>query len=368
MTDNNQFNNQFNAQAQEAFFVPGRVAVLSLSALGDLLLALPLIGECRRLFPGVHLTVVCMRPATAALARELGVADDVLSLPANARRSPLSLRHSLRQMKSLCPDMTLQTWASHGTFGNLLAGATAAPVRVGFDSGRLTHHLTHLVPGRDDRHRILLNLDLLGRLGHAGIAPPDGRFLPPVENAAPRFTQGTARARFGRYVVVSAGSDPTLAFKRWPGAKWAALCRVLSQDEGLRCVFVGGADERAAVEAIVAAAGPDAAVNLAGETAFGDVAALIAHSEAVVGTDGMVLHLSSAMGRPCVGLFGPTSPQAVGAWGRGHEVVRLGLPCSPCYGAANIGRGIRCTTYECMRFLPVEAVQARVRAVLSTPV
>src|SRR5438132_2378862 len=68
-----------------------RIVIFSLSALGDLLLAVPVLSASRRIYSGARLVVVCERDGTAAFARELGLADEVIQLPSGARRSPLAL-------------------------------------------------------------------------------------------------------------------------------------------------------------------------------------------------------------------------------------------------------------------------------------
>ncbi|HZO89113.1 MAG TPA: glycosyltransferase family 9 protein [Chthonomonadaceae bacterium] len=339
-----------------------RIVVLALSALGDLILSLPLLGEARRIYRNARFTFVCQRPAVAAFARELGVAEEVVALPPTGRRSPVALCRSLRRMRLLRADITLQSFASHGSFGNLIAGATGAAICCGFESGRFQNRLTHRIPVRPDKHLIDLNLDLLRRLGHREVRNPVSRFLPRIEERSARWPAGSLTARYGPYLVISVGSDPTLAFKRWPAEKWARLTRRLAAD-GLTCVFIGHRSECEGIDRILAMA-DGAGVNLAGETDFADLAAVIASSLGVVATDGMPLHFAAALGKTCVGIFGPTHPDIGGPWGPLHENVYLELPCSPCYGSLTVGKTIACTTHECLRYLPVEEVYQKVLKML----
>ncbi len=338
-----------------------RVSVLCLSALGDVLLALPLMAEIRRVYPGAHVTAVCMRPAAAAMMEEIGVADEVVRLAPNARRSPWALGSSLRQARQIRADIAFQTFSSHGTFGNLILGATRAAIRCGFRDGRFQRFLTHLVPIVGSQHRIILNLNLLRRLGHRDIQPPDGRFLPPFEG---QFSTSTGEADpMSRYVLCSAGSDPKLAFKQWPNEKWHHLCKQLVSD-GFRVVFVGDASQEETNKEILKGIN-GAGINLAGKTTFSELASLISSSAAVVATDGMILHLSAALGKNCVGIFGPTHPEIGGPWGGSHEKVWLGLPCSPCYGSLSVGKSGGCPTRECLVHLPMELVYSKLQGLLA---
>ena len=61
------------------------------------------------------------------------------------------------------------------------------------------------------------------------------------------------------------------------------------------------------------------------------------------------MHIASALGRPLVALFGPTSPVLTGPYGRLESVVRLDLPCSPCFSRS-------CSHQSCLRWLEIEPV------------
>jgi ADP-heptose:LPS heptosyltransferase len=331
---------------------PKHVAVLTISALGDFVLAIPLLQQIRTSFVDPRITVVCLIPAVEALVQETGLADSIVKLPSQSRRSPLQLITALAAIKRIGADITLQTVSSHGTFANLLVAASGAAIRCGFAVGKCQSKLTHTVPMDPTQHRVVLNLNLLRRLGHVDVAEPVGRYFPNIESRSSRFDTDPIWKSFGRYVVVSVGSDPKLYFKRWSADKWVALSRMLSE-RGISPVFVGSASERHEIGSIIDQAGCPA-FNLAGDTSFADLASLINSSLTVVGTDGMVLHMASALDKRCVAIFGPTDPGVVGPWGDMHVKLWMNLPCSPCYGASSLGKGITCKTYECLTSLSVQ--------------
>jgi len=340
-----------------------KIVVLSTSALGELLVTLPLLQESRRIYPDAKITLVCSRKAVARFAEELQTADDIQLLPANARRSPIALFQSIRLMQALQPDILFQAFASHGTLGNILAGASQAKIRCGFSGGRFQSLLTHRIPIDPDWHRITCNVNLLRRLGHADAAEPTGRYLPQIEARSKMYPGGHVGNQHGPYAVLSIGSDPTIAFKRWPIDKWVELCKLLSLD-GITPIFVGDNSIREDGDAVIRAAG-GSGLNLAGETQFTDLAALILSSKVVIATDGMILHFAAAMHKTCVGIFGPSHPSVGGPWGDIHLNVSLSLPCSPCYGAHSCGKGAGCTTHECLTHLSARRVYSRVTAISS---
>jgi heptosyltransferase II len=61
------------------------------------------------------------------------------------------------------------------------------------------------------------------------------------------------------------------------------------------------------------------------------VAQLVSICNLFISNDSGVMHIASAMGVPTVAIFGPTNPVFVHPWRVPHEIVRLGLECSPCF-------------------------------------
>jgi ADP-heptose:LPS heptosyltransferase len=61
------------------------------------------------------------------------------------------------------------------------------------------------------------------------------------------------------------------------------------------------------------------------------------------------MHIASAMGKPLVTIFGPTNPVRTGPFGRMESVVRIDIPCSPCYSR-------RCSHTSCMKWMRAEDV------------
>jgi ADP-heptose:LPS heptosyltransferase len=272
---------------------------------------------------------------------------------------------SLLLVRSLRADIAFQTIASHGTFANLLLGVTGAGTRCGFSNGRFSHLLSHCTGLDDAKHYISSNMDLLRRLGHAELKDPQGRYLPEIERRSEKYPLDGLAARYGPYAVMAVSSDPKLSFKRWSAEKWIPLSRALSL-AGFSLLFVGGPADRREIAEILKEDGIRGE-NMAGETGFEDLAALIQGSEVVIGTDGMLLHFAAAMDKPCVGIFGPTVPRQGGPWRQIHHAVSLSMPCSPCYSSHSAKLPIHCKTQECLRFLPVEKVYQQVLNVLADP-
>jgi lipopolysaccharide heptosyltransferase II len=125
--------------------------------------------------------------------------------------------------------------------------------------------------------------------------------------------------------------------KRWPAEGFAAAAAALVQQTRCRwLVFGAGADwtlaESIAGEIRGAAGDPQSAVNLAGKTSLGELAAALRLCRLLLTNDTGPMHLASAVGTPVVVLFGSTSPEMTGPLPSAHaQILRAGAPCSPCF-------------------------------------
>jgi ADP-heptose:LPS heptosyltransferase len=93
--------------------------------------------------------------------------------------------------------------------------------------------------------------------------------------------------------------------RRWPPARFAAVCRRL-RSAGHRVVITGSAAEHALAVRVAAAAGLTGDAVLA--TGMAELLALVAHARLVISGDTGIAHLATAYRTPSIVLFGPMSP------------------------------------------------------------
>jgi ADP-heptose:LPS heptosyltransferase len=92
-------------------------------------------------------------------------------------------------------------------------------------------------------------------------------------------------------------------------------------------------------------------INIAGKTTLRQLVALLQRAALVVANDSGPMHVAAALGRPLVTQFGPTNPVRTGPFRREDAVLRLDIPCSPCYSRV-------CSHQSCLQWLDVESVLA----------
>ncbi len=145
--------------------------------------------------------------------------------------------------------------------------------------------------------------------------------------------------------------------KRWPPTHFAALAARLAA-EG-RAVWALGGPSDTAAGAEVAALAPDI-VNLAGRTSLVEAIDLIATAAAVVSNNSGLMHVAAALGRPVIGLYGPTSPVFAPPLSQDAVILSLALSCSPCgERVCPLGH------HKCLQDLAPEQVWAAMRPILT---
>lgn len=317
-----------------------RVAVLRLSSLGDVVLALPAAHALARAFPGARLEfwtkeeyadVVRFDPAIThvrALEREARAVEDLVSMGAELEDCDLivDLHGSLRAR--------VLTFRQKGI-------VLRAP------SYRLRR--ARWVRARWSRPRPVPT----ARERYAGALRPLGLSADEV----PRVTPGDeARAWAAGWLRGWAGDGPLVAFcpgarhatKRWPEEHWAAL-HGLVRSRGARVLVLSLAAERAALPALARAVETDPGSRWCTEP-LPRLAALLERCPQAVTHDSGLMHLAAACGARVVALFGSTSPVlGFAPAGMGHVVLCRNEPCQPCtlHGRADCPRG----HFDCLRKL-----------------
>jgi ADP-heptose:LPS heptosyltransferase len=188
--------------------------------------------------------------------------------------------------------------------------------------GGLGAHLGRLTPLRHEPSGLAFR-DWLVATQPAGLAPR----LAPRPGARTRTAELLASAGvapYAPYVLLAPGA--TWPAKAWPAARWVEL---LGRLPGPAAVLrpPTGADELAGR---LDAAGRGA--SLLPVCGLATVLDLLAGAAQVVAVDGGVLHASVGLGRPVVGLFGPTDPELwfpYGGFGP-YRVLCARPHCHPC--------------------------------------
>lgn len=356
----------FGRRAQGTGVGPRRILLLRLERIGDLVMALPAIGDVLALAPEARIDLAVgswNAPLARAIAgihcvetldaRWLARGDEGLGLPAllAAARGWRHRRYDLAI--NFEPDIR----------SNLVLAASGAAWTAGFASGG-GGPLLDLALDYDTRMHTADNARRLVAAAFGREAPRRAAPLLTIPEEAARKASAYLPAVTGPLIGVHASGGR--AVKQWDPQRFGEVARRLVQERDATIVVTGTAADRPLVDAVKAAVPAANVVDASGDLDLLTLAALLQRLDLFVTGDTGPMHLAAVAGTPVVSVFGPSDPVRYGPRGPHDRVVRLDLPCSPC-NRIRLPPD-RCTghTPDCLSLLPADSVTQAALAVLDT--
>ena len=286
-----------------------RVALIRLSALGDIVHTWPLAAALRAGQPSLHLTWVVERPFVPLVEHHPAVDDVVVADTHRWRRQPFASRtwtevkEFRRRLRALSCEVAID---AQGVLKSAAATWwTGAPRRFGLERPWRREALagaayTETIPGsRSQRHVVATNLELARAIGCTPpqLSPPDGRWLATLNRG--RAPAHAARKPFA--VLFPAAGHPAKVLSS------ATLVEIASGITrlGLDVLVVWGPGEEQRATTIAAAAGQG--THLAPPTDLHRLVAVLSEAFLAVGSDTGPIHLAASLGIPTVAVFITTS-------------------------------------------------------------
>jgi lipopolysaccharide heptosyltransferase I len=340
-----------------------RLLIVKISAIGDVIMTLPVLDAFKRSFPDISIDWVTGEAASSVLKGN----PHIENLVVYPQKEMLSMARSPLNWPSLCRvgmdflrnlrgrryDMALD-------FQGLLKSGVItwlarADIRSGFAGTRegSSFFLNHRLPPYDpDEHAVDRYLRLAA--SHGAMAPSPAVF-PLVTGENDRLEADAVLEKAGvsqgrKFAVLVPGTVwPT---KMWTVSGFAALADMMAHRLGLVPVITGAASD-AMLAADIISGSAVMPVDITGRTSLLSLAEIFRRASVVVSVDTGPMHLAVAAGARVVALFGPTAPWRTGPYGAGHRIVRSGVDCSPCFRRL-------CDSCECMSGISPEMVMEAV--------
>ena len=336
------------------------ILIVKLSAIGDVIHTLPALNAIRSHCPDAHIAWL-VEEAAAPLVEGHEALDRVLvskrkrwmrGLRTSSFFSTLSeIYRFIKALRDTDYDMILDFQALLKS-GVLIAIARGQR-KIGFGKG--LEHMEHSyiflnkrIPAVDmEIHALSRGMMLIDALG---IPSNTVEYKLPVSSYDHEKVDGLMRTygMLGAKPLVAINPVAKWETKLWANKKFSQLADILIDRYDAKIVFTGSPVDGPTIQDIMAAM-KGHAVNLAGHTTLKMLAALYQKVDFVVSTDTGPMHMAAAVGIPVVALFGPTVPWRTGPFGTGHQIVRGGPECSPCFKR-------ECKTIDCMEQISVQQV------------
>jgi len=293
------------------------ILLIKPGAIGDVLQLTPLIRALNKRYPAARISVIVGAGITADIFRHHpGVSETIIYDRTGVHRSLSALIGFWKELRKKQYDLVLQFQRS--SLRSWLLASAAFPSRV------LVYH-------RSRDHSVHAVRNYLDTVKSLGIAGEDLRLELYVGGNDRLFAAellGSHGLRGAALVAFNPGASH--AVNRWSADQFAALADRISEHTSARAIIVGGPDDIALAESIVAAAATNP-VNLAGKTTLLQLGALLEQCQVLVTGDTGPMHIATAVNTRVIALFGAADPARTGPVGTGHRVIQARtVPCVPC--------------------------------------
>jgi len=341
------------------------ILIVKLSAIGDVVHALPFLESLHKGVPGAKIDWVVEEASSRLLEGHPAVNRIILSRRKSWQNELIKKGKALSVLKKSARFLN-ELRATHYDWVIDLQGLLKSGVLVGLSKGNRKIGMSGSREGaclflkeapvqvNHDHHAIDRYLKVAEYLG-CDTSGWDGRipFFETDRRSIERILDQDGRGTMPLVAINPMAKWPT---KLWGSEQFATLADRISDDSGCAVAFTGSTSDRHVIDHITGMM-RTVPLNLAGRTDLKELAYLYTRVKILVTTDTGPMHIAAAMGCPVVALFGPTAPWRTGPYGSRHKVIRTGVGCSPCFKK-------ECDHMICMKEITVDEVFEGVKEML----
>ena len=293
---------------------PENIAIVRFSALGDLVLVLPLLRNLQKNFPKTRLTLITSPLGYDMLGGVTDVEFEIFDKP----QTLADYRNFYRAFRDRKFDVVLALQANLRI--NLLYPALHAPLKIGFDRMRAkegqwlfcNRHINYTGPHL---------LDSFLAFGEKfGALPQPVEWDLPLPDKTLEWADFTLKHLPRPIIAMHPVSSK--AERNWPLERHVEIVDAAVKAGKCSFVFTGSnhpLDQQCCAR-LEQAAGT-AGINLCGRTTPKQLAAVLGKVDGLIAPDTAAVHMARAMGTPVIGLYAVVSSELSGPYGRMEYVV-----------------------------------------------
>jgi ADP-heptose:LPS heptosyltransferase len=308
-----------------------RIALFRALQLGDMLCSVPALRALRKARPTAHIALIGLPWAYGFVDRYPHLIDELIVFPGavgfpEQQETNEHLPAFLRAMRDRHFDLAFQLHGSGGIANDIVRGMGAGE-NVGFLKPGEAANSGTFIPWPDTLPEIERYMVLMSAMG---IDVSDKSLEIPLNSydlAECDELVDTHGIDIDRMVVVHPGAQ--LPSRRWPAERFAEVASHLGS-EGWQVVVTGSAGEAELCTRVMSTLGGEA-VNAAGKTSLGCLAALVAKARLVVCNDTGLSHVAAAMKTRSVVIASGSDTRRWAPLERDrHRALADYPPCRPC--------------------------------------
>ena len=329
-----------------------KILVVAPSWVGDAVLAQPLFRGLHQRLPGLALDVLAP-PWVAAVFERMVEVNEILLSP--FRHGEINIAQRWKLGRSLADKGYEQAIVLPNSWKSALIPFFAGiSLRTGF-IGELRFGLLNDARPAEKKHYASM-VERFALLGEPrGTKPRTAPDYPSLQVPAGQLedTLKSMGLNTQKAVAVFCPGAEYGPAKRWPAKYFAELAQRL---ENYQVWLIGSANDRSIGDEIHQLSG-GVALNLCGKTSLAQAIELLSCASLVVSNDSGLMHIAAALDKPMLALYGSSSPAFTPPLSEHAQVLKLDLPCSPCFQrVCPLGH------FNCMMQLTPDAVLAKIGA------
>lgn len=341
------------------------ILIVKLSAIGDVVHALPFLESLRKGFPGATIDWVVEEASSQLIEGHPALNRIIVSRRKSWQNNLLKKNSSSTLLKQIA-QFIIELRSCRYDWVIDLQGLLKSGVLVGLSNGKRKIGMSGAreganlflnerpIPVSHEQHAIdrylkaaeYLGCDAAGWRGRIPVSAADRQFID-------RILDSDGVAKKPLVAINPMAKWPT---KLWNPGQFAVLAERIIDELACEIVFTGSLRDRPVTRGI-ARMMANPSLDLSGRTNLKGLAYLYSRCRLLITTDTGPMHVAAAMGCPVVALFGPTAPWRTGPYGEGHRVIRADVGCSPCFKK-------RCRHMTCMTEIGVDQVFQGVQEIL----
>ncbi len=326
-----------------------RICIVRLSALGDIVMCLPLIRTLQKNFPKAEITWMIWKPLYPLLEKLEGVNLMPIS-KIKSFKDWLALRKKLKAYEF---DVLLAMQASFSA--HLLYPLIRAKRKIGYDSFRSKDFHRFFINERISfykEHTVEGFLRFAKQIGAKELVF-DGKI--PLDD---KKYEGVKES----YFVVNPCSSKVE--KDWSYANYIPVITYVKEKFGLTPVLTGVKQDKEICEMLEKECG---CINLCGKTSLSELALLIKDAKFLLSPDTGPLHIASSLKTPLVGLFAPTSSSLTGPYFSNEMCIDKHAEVLAKYASqkeSKRGWNVRIYHKDAMNLITVDEVKGKISRLL----